>query len=80
MSDDQPARLTRAEHLDWCKRRAKEYMMRGKTQEALVSMFSDLEKHDETRGHPAISLGVQLMMIDQLADPTKAWLFIEGFN
>ena len=72
--------MTRQEHLDWCKKRALEYCNRGDTMNALTSMFSDLEKHPETAGHPGIKLGVQLMMIGSLSTEAEARHFIEGFN
>jgi hypothetical protein len=43
-------------------------------------MFSDLEKHPETQGHPGSRIGLGLMMIGDLATADKARRFIEGFN
>lgn len=40
---------TREEHLAWAKARALEYVDRGELDQALASMGSDLNKHDETR-------------------------------
>ena len=71
---------TRAEHMEWCKKRALDYVDRGDLTNAYASMGSDLGKHPETRDHPAISLGMQLMMIGDLSTPEKMRRFIEGFN
>lgn len=67
---------TRAEHLAWCKKRALEYLP-GDPQQAFASMASDLNKHDETRGHIGMELGMMLMMTNNVRDMRN---FIEGFN
>ena len=67
---------TRAEHLAWCKQRALEYLP-DSPQEAFNSMMSDLGKHEGTREHPAIELGMMLLMTNNLGDMRK---FIEDFN
>lgn len=72
--------MTRTEHVDWCKKRALEYIAQGDTTNAYASMASDLKKHPETADHPAIALGVRLMMIGDLRTPDKMRKFIEGFN
>lgn len=41
--------MTREEHLEWCKQRAREYLDRGELAEAVASMGSDMDKHPETR-------------------------------
>ena len=71
---------TRAEHLRWCKDRALEYVSRGNLQEAYTSMVSDLNKHEETRNHGAIQLGMGLLIVGQLGTVEKMQNFIEGFN
>ena len=70
----------RAEHMAWCKERALEYVKRGDLTNAYASMASDLNSHPETKGHPAIQLGVQLMMIGDLSTRDSMRKFIEGFN
>lgn len=45
---------TREEHLDWAKARAIEFLDNGDNRQALASIASDLNKHDETRNHPDI--------------------------
>lgn len=71
---------TREEHLAWCKKRALEYVERGDPMVGLTSMFSDLEKHPETKGHKGSAIGVMLMMAGSLSSPSEARRFIEGFN
>jgi hypothetical protein len=71
---------TRAEHLEWCKQRAREYCDRGDAMNALTSMFSDLDKHPETAGHMGCEIGLMLMMAGGLREPTEARRFIDGFN
>lgn len=71
---------TRAEHLEWCKQRAREYCGRNDAQNAIASMMSDLQKHPETEKHAGIMLGVALMMGGMLQSTTQAREFIEGFN
>lgn len=71
---------TRAEHLQWCKDRALEYVDRGGLMNAFVSMISDLGKHEETCNHPAIRLGTDLYLAGHLSGADKMRKFIEGFN
>ena len=71
---------TRAEHLEWCKQRAREYCDRGDAMNALTSMFSDLEKHPETADNAGILMGFAMMMGGMLDSPHEARRFIDGFN
>lgn len=73
--------VTRAEHMDWCKKRALEILDQGgDIAEAFASMGSDLNKHPETENHPGVSLGMGLMMIGNLRTAGEMRKFIEGFN
>lgn len=72
--------MTRQQHLDWCKQRAHEYLASGDVQNAYASMASDLNKHSETEGHPAIQLGMMLMMSGNLSSVADMRKFIDGFN
>jgi hypothetical protein len=72
--------MTREEHLTWCKQRALEYVDVGELGNALASMGSDLNKHDETKNHPGIRIGIGLLMVGALDTPEKMRRFIEGFN
>lgn len=67
---------TRAEHLAWCKKRALAYLPDDPTG-AFTSMASDLNKHEETRGHIGIELGTMMLMTNNLGDMRD---LIEGFN
>ena len=71
--------MTRAEHLEWAKQRALEYLPHNPTG-AWTSMFSDLDKHPELKDHPGIRIGVMLMMIGKHHDMREARRFIEGFH
>lgn len=71
---------TRAEHLQWCKDRALEYIELGDVVNAWASMCSDLDKHPETSGHIGISLGMAQLIGRQLDTPEQMRKFIEGFN
>lgn len=71
--------MNRTEHLDWCKTRALEYLPADPNQ-AFTSMMSDLGKHDGTRNHVAIALGMNLLMGGKLENHVKMRYFITGFN
>ena len=72
--------MNRQEHLDWCKKRAIEYVEIGDLSQAYASITSDLNKHPETEGHSAIMLGMMLMMGGHLSTKEEMRKFIEGFN
>jgi hypothetical protein len=72
--------MTRAEHLQWCKDRALEYVRQGDLTNALASMVSDLSKHKETAGHAGIEMGVMLAANGHLSSPHDMKQYIEGFN
>ena len=71
--------MTRSEHVEWCKKRALEYVDHGDLNDAVTSMLSDLRKHPETENHAGIILGVTLMMSGKLNEH-ETRRFIEGFN
>ena len=71
---------TREEHLAFCKRQALAYLDRGDIMNAITSMLSDLDKHEETAlasENPLTMLG---MLEIQKQDMTSARRFIEGFR
>jgi hypothetical protein len=70
----------RAQHLEWCKKRALAYVDQGCSAKALESMFADLAKHPETRNHPDIETGDLLKIVGMLSTPQEVRFFIEGFN
>ena len=77
---DMKITTTRQEHLDFCKKRALEYVDAGDTVQAFQSMASDLDKHDETRGHPGAVMGLSMLMGGMLSHPADVRKWIEGFN
>jgi hypothetical protein len=70
----------RAQHLEWCKKRALAYVDQGDTANALASMFADLAKHPKTRNHPDIERGDLLKIAGLLSTPQEMRHYIEGFN
>lgn len=73
-------RITREDHLAWCKKRALEYVGIGDLTQAFASMTSDLTKHKETDGHIGMKLGAELLFAGHLNTPEKMRKWIEGFN
>lgn len=71
---------TRAEHLKWCKDRAIKLANQDNIEEAISSMFYDIEKHPETEGHIAVELGTMLMLGGHLSTKAEVIKFIEDFN
>jgi len=76
----QENKISYAEHLQWCKDRANEYVEIGDFAQAFASMGSDLKKHPETENHPAIELGFALMFNGHLDTAPEMKKFIDGFN
>lgn len=72
--------MNRQEHLEWCKKRALEYVDMGDLSQAFASMLSDLRKHPETANHPAMAMGAQMMFANLLNAPEEMRKFIDGFN
>ncbi len=72
--------MTRQEHLEWCKKRALEYVDMDDIGQAWASMASDLREHPETEKHAGIELGMMMVMAGHLASPVKMREFILGFN
>lgn len=72
--------MTRAEHLNWCKRRALEYVDAGDLNQAFASMGSDLTKHPKTANHCAIQIGAAMLFNGSLNTPESMRKYIEGFN
>jgi hypothetical protein len=80
MEEKTEQKVSRAEHIAWCKERALEYCDRNNLKDALVSMCSDLGKHPETKNHAGIKLGMMMMMAGHLDSLQEMRHFIEGFN
>ena len=72
--------MTRDEHMEWCKKRALEYIDNGDIRNAWASMSSDLQKHPETKNHAAIGLGTMMLLAGDLGTIDKMRRFIEGFS
>lgn len=76
--------MNRKEHIDWCKGRALAELQRGGRdcyQNALASMLYDMGRHDETRDHVDIALGMKMA---RRRDETIEWRelrdWITGFH
>lgn len=72
--------MTRDEHLAWCKKRALKYLDRGDVPNAIASMMSDMQKHDETKFDSDSILSAMGMMAAMSGDPNEARRYIVGFN
>ena len=71
---------SRAEHLEHCKRLAREYLAEGDGMNAVTAMLSDLQKHPETRlddGGMLTLLGMRAILSGDIEQCRR---FIEGFN
>ncbi len=71
--------MDRQSHLEWCKKRAHEYLARGDVQNAVTSMLSDLNKHPET-ALKSPTLSMLGMLAVQSGSMVEAKKFIDGFN
>jgi hypothetical protein len=74
--------MTRAEHLQWCKDRAMEYVKEGDLLQAVTSMMSDINKHPETgdKGGVLAMLGIMAAQQAQSGDREGVVRYIQGFN
>lgn len=70
--------MTRDEHLAWCKQRALEYLPANPAQ-AVASMTSDLNKHEDFRT-PSIQSLTMLGMFAVMDGPIATREWIEGFR
>lgn len=70
---------SREEHLTWAKERANEYLSTGDVKNAIASMMSDLQKHEETKltGYILPMLGLQAAASN---DVEEARRYINGFR
>ncbi len=72
--------MTRGDHLEWCKERARRYLDKGDVANAIASMLSDMNKHTETKLGIDSSLYALGMMCVANNDWPGAKRFVEGFN
>jgi hypothetical protein len=70
--------MDRAEHLDWAKRRALEYIDDGHCSLAVSSMISDLGKHPELE--KSAQIGAVLALSLNIHRPEQVRKWIVGFN
>lgn len=72
---------TRDEHLQWAKDRALAYVDKGELENALASIASDLNKHEETHNH-ATDMLIALVGTSHAINGDVAGMrrFIEGFH
>lgn len=70
----------RAEHLQWCKDRALQYVDADDLPQAFASMASDLGKYPETANGPFVISGTVLMISGKLSTAHQMRKFINGFN
>ena len=70
--------MSRADHLQWCKDRAMEYVNTGDSTNAIASMISDLGKHPETA--QSASLGMMLAIVINRNDKAAMTNWVQGFN
>ncbi len=69
------------EHLEWCKKRALDYLEPGpyySVQEAYASMCSDMGKHEGTSGVMEIMGPIGMAELMKGEDAIRRW--INGFN
>ncbi len=71
------AGMSRAEHIEWCKKRALALLNEGNHQEAVASIISDLGKHQDTAASQDL---FGMMMMATVKDEASARKFIEGFR
>lgn len=71
---------TREQHLEWCKKRAMEYVDVGDLEQAYASFGSDMSAHPETRNNAALGIGLMMLMQGMLGTPEKMRKFINGFH
>lgn len=73
--------MTRKEHIEWCKQRAREYVAQGDYKNAVMSMMSGLDKHPETANEAGKELGLGLLLFaGGMPSHTDTVNFIEGFQ
>lgn len=66
---------TRDEHLEWCKKNALEYLDAGNIQDAICSMISDLNKHEETKSQNEYLLALGIIYATNCDyDGARRWI------
>jgi len=71
----------REKHLKFSKERAIKILEKGgNPTDAWTSFLSDMNNNNETRGHPALQMGMMLMLGGGLSTASEMKKFIEDFN
>ena len=70
--------MTRDEHIEWCKRRAREYLSVGDHEQAITSFLSDMTNHDETKDHGVRELIAGYLFSNMRQSLEEARSLIEG--
>jgi len=71
--------MTRNEYLEWAKKRALEYLDAGDLQNAVASMGSDLNQHEDFKGIVSNLFPLAVIYIaDGDSEGVRRW--IEGFR
>ena len=79
--NEQLLMTNRERHLEWCKKRAREYLDRGDGQSAFTSFESDMGKHEETAkqiNNDAINT-IKMVVIVKGLTVDGVRRYIEGF-
>ena len=79
MSKQETERQT---HLDWCKKRALEFVDQGDLKNAFMSFCSDIRKHPDTEDLDIVikNLGMPLFFGGCLDTPDRMREHINGYN
>jgi len=74
--------MTRDEHLEWAKRRAREYLDCSDWEKAWTTFVFDLNDHQELKNHKGIELGMMLLTMpnSNYTNVRAMRRFIEGFQ
>lgn len=68
--------MTKHEHIEWCKKRARPYLEAKDVSQAVASMLSDLGKHPETQGMVDSMGMIGIFSAQKIEDARR---FVEGF-
>jgi hypothetical protein len=72
--------MERADHLQWSKDRAIEYVDNNDNKQAFASFMSDMSKHPELSNHLALEMGMSLLISNNLSTSDQMRNWILGFN
>jgi hypothetical protein len=72
--------MTRAEHVAWAKQRALEYVEQGDFAQAIASIVTDYNNHEETSHSSALIGIIGIGEVAAGADAERMRRFIEGCN